>query len=123
MSIYLHPIDEKPDDINQDKWVEIDLVSWKSGDKEYPTGVTLLRRLAFDVKQPYLQELMFKDLYKGLPIKQITIEIPRNLGEPTIDVHILKDVKVIHYVIHPPRDDHKKAYEKIILVAKSKTMQ
>lgn len=119
MAIYLHPIDEKPQAIVPANWVEIDLVTWKNNDSAYPVGLTLLRRLDSEIKQPYLQELMFKSLYQGLPIKKLTLEIPHGLDDDSVCVHILENVKVTHYTIHPANNDNKKTYEKITLVAES----
>jgi hypothetical protein len=121
MAIYLHPIDEKPDTINQEKWVEIDLVSWSSSDDEYPIGITLLRRLNIDLKQPYLQELMFAGLHKGLPIKQLVLEIPNSSKSNDSTIYTLNGVKVLKYSIFPPNSGNKQAYEKIVLHAKYKT--
>jgi len=119
MAIYLHPIDEAPSDINQDNWVEIDLVSWRSSDSDYPVGLTLLRRLDPDIKKPYLQELMFESLHKGLPIKHLSLEIPTGFGADDIELHVLKDVKVVSYNIYPHHPKNKQSYEKIVVMAKS----
>lgn len=118
MPIYLHPIDESPSQLDENRWVEIDLVSWKTGDKNYPYGITLLRRLNTDSKKPYLQELMFEDLYRGAPVKQLTLEVP--LGQKTIQTHRFNGIKVIDYSLKPPHPDTKKPHEKITIMAKYK---
>lgn len=119
MTIYLHAINEKHTNNHQDNWVEIDLATWKTPNRDSPIGLTLLRRLAPDQKQPYLQELMFQDLYKGLPIEQLKLEIPCGQNGNSIETHLLKDVKVINYALHHKHPQNKQAYEKIILTAKS----
>jgi len=119
MAIYLHPIDEQPSNVNQDKWVEIDLVSWRSSESDYPVGLTLLRRLDTGIKAPYLQELMFEGLHKGRPIKQLMLEIPTGPRDEDVELHQLSDVKVVNYQIHPQHPKNKQSYEKIVLVAKS----
>ena len=123
MPIYLHPLDEQPENPQENDWVEIDLVSWNTGDKEYPYGVTLLRRLIADVKQPYLQELMFEDLYRGVPVKHITLEVPEGLGSSLIQTHCFRGIKVIDYSIRPPHPNAKKPHEKITLLAKSREIK
>jgi hypothetical protein len=121
MAIYLHPLDEKPNDINEDNWVEIDLVSWGSYDEEYPIQLTLVRRLNTSHQEPYLQELMFAGLYNNKPIKELTLEIPHSTNSLDYKVYTLSGVKVLNYSIYPSHPQNKKNYEKVIIAAKSKT--
>ncbi len=119
MAIYLHPIEETQSDIDQDNWVEIDMVTWRSIDSDYPIGITLLRRLAPNHKEPYLQELMFQGLYRGQPIKTLTLEIPYGPDNNDVDTHTLNDVKVLDYSIYPKHEHNKQSYEKIMLIAQT----
>lgn len=120
MTIYLYPIDETSNSTDQEDWIEIDLLSWRSRDGDYPIGFTLLRRLEPNLKKPYLQELMFEGLYRGKAIKHVSIEVP-NKNENSLELHVLEDVKVINYKIQPAHPDNKNSYEKIMLVAKKQT--
>lgn len=118
MPIYLHPIDEKPDLIEEHGWVEIDLVNWASSQKDYPYGITLVRKLSDDTRQPYLQELMFESLHLNKPIKQITLEIPNGIDSQEINTYHFRDIQILNYAIHPKHSHQQKAYEKLSFLAK-----
>ncbi len=121
MAIFLHPIDEKTYAVDQDNWVEIDLASWGSNNGEYPVELILVRRLEHDHQKPYLQELMFSGLYNGVPIKQLTLEIPNATNSREYEIYTLYDVKILNYAIYPAHPNNKKSYEKVSIAAKSKT--
>ena len=120
MAIYLHPIDEQPDRIIEEDWVEIDLVSWDDRKSEFPIKLVLIRRLNDRHPTPYLQELMFEGLYRGRPIKELTLEIPQSTNQLDYAVYKLRDVQVESYVIFPEHSHSSKAHEKVIVYAKSK---
>ena len=118
MSILLKPLEQKGDDENGDKWIEMDMISIDKVSDEYPIRVTLLRRIESEIKQPYLQKLMFRSLYEGLPIKELRLEIPDNTNSETMTLQQFNDVKVISYKINPEHPSNKSTYEKITLAAK-----
>jgi len=118
MPIYLHPINEKPNHNEEHSWVEIDLVNWASSQKDYPHGITLVRKLSDDIRQPYLQELMFESLHLNKPIKQITLEIPNGIDSQEINTYRFRDIQIINYTIHPKHSHQHKAYEKLSFIAK-----
>lgn len=120
MPIYLHRMSKQPDYTADTDGIEIDLVSWESHKEGYPYGITLLRKLSNDTRQPYLQELMFKSLYQNVPIKNITLDIPCADDTSTVNTYQLFNVKVIDYTLHPQHSHKHKAYERVSLLAEKK---
>jgi hypothetical protein len=123
MAIYLHPIHEDPDLIEKDSWVEIDLVSWDENKKDAPIHLTLVRKLEKKDQKPYLQNLMFENLYKGIAIKELKLELPLSPQSDEFELQILEDIKVTNYSINPSHPNNKNTYEKVSITAKSKRIQ
>ena len=118
--IYLHPLDEKIDNIDQDQWVELDLVSWSDDSDKRPIQLSILRRLNKQHQEPYLQELMFAGLQENTIIKKLTLEIPHTVDSESYITYVLHGVKILNYSIYPCHPNNKQTYEKLIVSAEKK---
>lgn len=123
MAIYMHPIDQKPTQLEQDNWVEIDLISWNPNNskKNGPTKITLIRRLDFKNKKPCLQKLMFTKL-KRRTIDELRLEIPQSTNSLDYKEYVLRAVNVMDYLMCPVHDKSERYYEKLVITAQSKDL-
>ena len=123
MTIYLHPIDKHPQQINQDNWVEIDLLGWDAQPTTAePTKVTLIRRLEPKGRQPCLQTLMFTNLYDNQSIDELTLEIPQSTHGLDYQQYRLRQVNVLTYTLCPAHTSNHKHYEKLVISTPSNSL-
>ena len=120
MAIYMHPIDEKPSQVDENNWVEIDFLGWNpNNDNHESSEVVLVRRLDSKSRKPCLQELMFTELYNNHMIDELKLEIPQSTNGLDYKEYVLRNVSVLTYTMSPALATNTKQYEKLVITTES----